>query len=218
MRQMVAVQNCLLEYFLFLVVMHPNEMFLCLIIECTFEKGERRYHMSSVEELVQLAINYDEDAFVELMERHKGSMYKVAKSYLRSEDDVADAMSETVLDCFEHLGSLKEAKYFSTWLIRILINNCKDILKKNKGIDSLEEEMIPELIRNEDDQDFLDYLDPLPKDTRLIMILYYMWGFRTREIAELIHKKESTVKPKLLRGRDKIRQVFFPEIEQEGLG
>lgn len=174
--------------------------------------------MSSVEELVQLAINYDEDAFVELMERHKGSMYKVAKSYLRSEDDVADAMSETVLDCFEHLGSLKEAKYFSTWLIRILINNCKDILKKNKGIDSLEEEMIPELIRNEDDQDFLDYLDPLPKDTRLIMILYYMWGFRTREIAELIHKKESTVKSKLLRGRDKIRQVFFPEIEQEGLG
>lgn len=172
----------------------------------------------SLEELVSRAVSYDEDAFVELMERHKRSMYKIAKTYLRRGEDAADAMSETVLDCFEHLGSLKETKYFTTWLVRILINNCKDILARNKGIGSLEEEWVPEAVCGKDDQGFLDYLEPLPKDTRLMMILYYMWGFRTREIAELLNKKESTVKSKLLRGRAKIKQVFFPETEQEGLG
>lgn len=174
--------------------------------------------MCSLEELVQRAVNYDEDAFVELMERHKTSMYKIAKAYLHGEEDVADAMSETILDCFEHLNSLKEPKYFTTWLVRILINNCKDILNKNRGIGSIEEEAIPESAKTEDNEAFYDYLEPLSKDTRLMMILYYMWGFRTREIAELLNKNESTVKSKLLRGREKIRQVFFPETEKEGLG
>lgn len=171
-----------------------------------------------LEELVRRAAGYDEDAFVELMERHKPSMYKIAKAYLRREEDVADAMSETVLDCFEHLNSLKEPKYFSTWLVRILINNCKDILRRNQGLGSLEEGMLPESDAGEDDGTFLDYLEPLQEETKRIMILHYMWGFRTREIAELLNKKESTVKSKLLRGREKIRQEFFPETIQEGLG
>lgn len=171
-----------------------------------------------LEELVRRAADYDEDAFVELMERHKSSMYKIAKAYLRREEDVADAMSETILDCFEHLNSLKESRYFSTWLVRILINNCKDILRRNQGVGSLEEAMLPESAVREDDGAFLDYLEPLPEDTRQIMILHYMWGFRVREIAGLLNRKESTVKSKLLRGREKIRQEFFPEIIQEGLG
>ncbi len=61
------------------------------------------------------------------MEMNKQSMYKVAKSYLRYEEDVADAMQETILICYEKLGDLKEPKYFKTWMIRILINKCKDI-------------------------------------------------------------------------------------------
>lgn len=174
--------------------------------------------MSSLEELVRRAADYDEDAFVELMELHKEPMYRIAKAYLGREEDVADAMSETVLDCFEHLVSLKEPRYFKTWLIRILINNCKDILNKNRGAGSLSEEVAVGEDAPDGDRAFLDYLEPLAGDTRQIMILYYLWGFRTREIARIVNKKESTVKSKLLRGREKIRQEFFPETEQEGLG
>ncbi len=79
------------------------------------------------EELLLRARACDGDAFVELMELHKQSMYKVAKAYLKREEDVADAISETILDCFEHLESLRETRYFGTWLVRILINNCNNI-------------------------------------------------------------------------------------------
>ena len=82
--------------------------------------------------LIKKARQGDTDAFVELMERQKQSMYKVARSYLHREEDIADAMQETVLDCYEKLGQLKSDRYFSTWLIRILINNCNDILRTGR--------------------------------------------------------------------------------------
>ena len=43
-----------------------------------------------------------------------------------------------------------------------------------------------------------------------LMILFYVWGFRTREIGELLHWKEATVKARLQRGREKIKKSFFP--------
>lgn len=59
---------------------------------------------------------------------------------------------------------------------------------------------------------FLDYLEPLEEEDRLLMILFYVWGFRTREIAELLHMKEPTVKSRMQRGRQKIKQTFFPMV------
>lgn len=166
-----------------------------------------------MEELIRRAQAYDGSAFVELMERHKQSMFKIAFAYLRCEEDAMDAVSETVLDCFEHLGSLKETKYFSTWLVRILINNCKDMLKQKQKVVSMEAVGaldLPEM--SKENREFLEYLEPLSQEERLLMVLYYVWGFRTKEIAQLINQKQSTVKSKLLRGREKIKQVFFPEL------
>lgn len=60
--------------------------------------------------LILRARNGDGDAFVELMEQRKQSMYKTAKAWLGREEDVADAISETILDCFEHLDTLKEPR------------------------------------------------------------------------------------------------------------
>ena len=80
-----------------------------------------------VKYLVKKAQRNDKEAFVELMELNKQSMYKIAKSYLRSDEDVADAMSDTILACYEKISDLREPKYFKTWMTRILINKCKDI-------------------------------------------------------------------------------------------
>lgn len=164
--------------------------------------------------LLLRARNGDGDAFVELMERHKQSMYKTAKAYLHREEDVADAMAETVLDCFEHLKDLKEPRYFGTWLVRILINNCKNLLRQNGRADSVEdvEGLQREQERDENAQAFLDYLYPLGEEERFIMILFYVWGFRTREIGEILHIKETTVKAKLQRSRGKIKKEFFPRV------
>ena len=66
-------------------------------------------------------------------------MYKVGLAILMNDEDVADAVSETILNCFEKLDTLREDKYFKTWMTRILINNCYKILEVRKRQTGLEE-------------------------------------------------------------------------------
>jgi len=63
-------------------------------------------------ELVLRAKGQDKEAFVELLEEQKTSMYKVAKAMLGREEDIADAMQETVLDCWEKMHTLQKPEYF----------------------------------------------------------------------------------------------------------
>ena len=73
-------------------------------------------------DLIKKAIHGDADAFLELMDVNSLAMYKVAKGILGNDDDVADAVQNTILTCFEKLNTLKKPRYFKTWMIRILMN------------------------------------------------------------------------------------------------
>ena len=82
-----------------------------------------------MEKLVKKAKKGDAEAFIALMEQNRQSMIRIAFAYLGNEEDVADAMQETILSAFEKLDTLRRAEYFRTWLIRILINQCITILQ-----------------------------------------------------------------------------------------
>ena len=60
------------------------------------------------------------------------SLYHIAKSILRNDEDCADAMQNAVLHAYEKLHTLRNEKYFKTWLTRILINECNRILRSRK--------------------------------------------------------------------------------------
>ena len=79
--------------------------------------------------LIRKAKDRDPDAFTTLMQQYTKDMYRVAIAILMNDEDTADAIQETILDCWERIGTLRENRYFKTWLIRILINNCYDIRK-----------------------------------------------------------------------------------------
>lgn len=155
-----------------------------------------------MEELIQRARDGDGSAFVELIESQKGTMYKVARSYLHNDVDAADAISEAVLTCFEKLNTLRQPQYFRTWLTRILIRKCQDMLRDRKRSVPMDE-VTPMgyaesgLARVE----FLSLLDSLDKKYRTVLLLYYGEGFSVREIAQAMELKEETVKTRLKRAR-----------------
>ena len=92
----------------------------------------------TLEELIERAIAGDGEAFTQLMEGQKQTLYKVARSYLHSDADAADAMGDTVLACWEKLPQLRQPAYFRTWLTRILIRKCQDILRQRRRVVPLE--------------------------------------------------------------------------------
>lgn len=86
-------------------------------------------------DLVKRAKSGNEEAFIRLMELQSDCMYKMAKTILKNEEDVADAMAETVLTCWEKSSTLRKNRYVKTWMIRILLNKCYDLLRKKTFAD-----------------------------------------------------------------------------------
>ncbi|MCI9024400.1 MAG: RNA polymerase sigma factor [Dorea sp.] len=158
--------------------------------------------------LVKRAQREDVGAFVELMEKYKTALYKVAKSYLGSEDDIADVMQDTVLAAYEHIKELKNASYFKTWLTRILINQCKDFLRQQKKYVVSDKIAETSCEMPENNREFYELIKELPEDYRMIFLLYYGEGFKTNEIAQILDVNENTVKSRLRRGRDRLKQVL----------
>lgn len=168
------------------------------LISVSLHRGE----VNEMWYLVRRAQSGDRDAFVSLMEQNKVNMYKVARSYLRNEEDIADVMQQTILDCYEHLYTLKKASYFKTWLIRILINNCIDLIHKNER--NLELGTYEPIVMRDKGMDLFEFIDTLEKideKYRTILVLYYVEGFRIKEIADLLNMNERTVNSRLRRGR-----------------
>ena len=89
--------------------------------------------------LIKRAQKHDTDAFIQLIDEYKTALYKVAKTYLKNEEDVADAIQDTILSAYEHIGELKTVSYFKTWLTRILINHCTDVVRRQKRTVSMEQ-------------------------------------------------------------------------------
>ena len=168
-----------------------------------------------MEKLVQKAILGDTDAFLELMEKNSLSMYKVARGILGNDDDAADAIQDTILSCFEKIHTLQKPKYFKTWMIRILINKCKDILQRKNRMICTDE--MPEMPFHEAEYasaEWAQMLEPLDEKYRMIVLLYYMEGFNTREISEILDMKESTVKSRLQRRRKQIAKMYEYKVRE----
>ena len=108
-----------------------------------------------MKKLVKRAQGGDADAFVQLMEENRQSMYKVAVCYVNNPEDAADIMQDTMLAAFEKIQDLKEPGYFRTWLTRILINKCKDFLDKRSWEVAFDE--IPEKACSDTSLDHLMY-------------------------------------------------------------
>ncbi len=157
--------------------------------------------------LIKEARSGDSDAFAELMQSQMKNMYKAARAILYHDEDVADAISETILTCWEKLWQLKEEDYFRTWMTRILINKCNDILRNQKNISLVEE--IPEVSSYDtkyENVEWKEALNSLGEKYRLVLMLYYVEGFKTAEISDILNMPESTVRSRLARGREQLAE------------
>ena len=160
-------------------------------------------------QLVKRAMKSDTDAFLELMERNSLAMYKVARGILNNDEDAADAIQDTILTCFEKLHTLKKPEYFRTWMIRILINECNSIRRHYSNL-NLQEDFadIPQSDVSIAEFEFKEMLETVDEKYRVVLILHYVEGFKLSEIAAILELNENTVKTRIARARQQLREAY----------
>lgn len=169
-----------------------------------------------MEELVEKAKNGDKNSFTKLMLMVERELYYIAKSRLKDDDDVYDAIQETTIIAYKNIGKLKKNQYFKTWLIRILINETNLIYKRNKKRNLIPFEEIANAQSINDSSieksniklDFKFISNKLKEEDRTIVILYYMNRFTDKEIGEVLNLKINTVKTKRTRAIQKIKNII----------
>ncbi len=147
----------------------------------------------------------DKEEFTRAVLEYESTLYRVAKSMLGSEADCADAAQNALLRAWEKQHTLRDTAYFKTWLTRILINECRVVLRQRARFVPLEEEAAEGEIAPERDSGLYEAVMGLDVKYRVPFVLYYIEGFRTREIASMLKLPEGTVKTRLRRAREILR-------------
>ena len=141
-------------------------------------------------------------------ERH---MYVTARSILSEDEDCADAIQETIVRAFSKINSLKQDAYAKTWLIRILINECYNVLRqKSRQIPmDMETEMAGKVaVESQDYRDLYCAVSQLQEELKLPVVLYYGEDFSVREIAQVLEISEGAVQKRLARARQKLKRIL----------
>ena len=145
----------------------------------------------------------DEQRWLEMMRQAEESLYHVACAILSSESDRRDAMQETALRAWEHRQSLRNEAYFKTWVTRIAVNVCRDLLRKNRRVIPME--TMPDAPVQASTDNLRLTIESLPEKLRLPLVLHYLEGFSVQEAAQALRLPEGTVKFRLHQARKALR-------------
>lgn len=168
--------------------------------------------------IIPIQSKNEKNFFVKLIEENKIRFYKTAKMILKNDDDVYDALQEALISMYQHYEQLKEKEYFVTWATRIVINKCYDLLRKNKNniisIDEINENTTQ--LSEYDKYSFDNYgineaINSLSDNLKLITILYYYNDYSIKEISQIISIPEGTVKSRLSKAREILKQKIRKE-------
>ena len=157
----------------------------------------------------------DKEVFIKNINENRLKMYKTAIAILKNEDDANDAIQDALYSAYKNYYNLKEKSYFTTWIIRILINKCYDIINKNKKIAYIDDSITENRAGVEDDYEVeksLEWvLNQIDKDLKEIVVFYYYDELSVADIANIMEIPQGTVKSRLARAREQIGKIIKKE-------
>ncbi|MBQ8110671.1 MAG: RNA polymerase sigma factor [Clostridia bacterium] len=147
--------------------------------------------------------------FTERVRACERRLYRVARTMLPTEADCEDAVQEALLRAWDRLHTLREEAYFETWLIRILINQCKTFYRRRPPEYAVPADKLPQ--PSAEETPLLDALLALPQKPRVTLELRYIEGYSVKETARILGVPEGTVKWRLNRGRALLKDAIDRE-------
>ena len=145
----------------------------------------------------------------------KNLLFRIAWSYMKNIQDVEDVVQDAIGIAWEKKDTLRDEKLFRPWLVRILCNQCKQVLRRRNKFSffPLEEDTVTVEIPDAEIsvQEAISQLKP---ETRLLMTLHYIDGYTMKEISEMLAVPQGTIQTRLMRGRNQLKTVLSVEWEE----
>ena len=156
-------------------------------------------------------------AYAELVDRHKDMVYTIAIGLLHVREEAEEVSQDAFLKAYQALTKFRKQAKFSTWIYRIVYNECISRLRKKKlNQISLDENKInfsdslitDENSANEDEKHRMlrEVLMDLPKEDKTIILLYYFESLSIEEISVITSLSKSNIKIRLFRIRNKMHE------------
>ncbi len=143
-----------------------------------------------------------------LLDRHGESILRLAYSYLHNQSDAEDILQDTLIQYLRTAPTLESPAHEKAWLLRVAGNLSKNLLRAQgyRQADQLEETLVAQ--EREDLSYVWDAVKALPVPYREAIHLFYYEGYSTAQIARILDQKESTVRSRLKRGREKLKPLL----------
>lgn len=153
------------------------------------------------------------EEFVDLIELNKVSLYRFAKSILKSNIEAEDALSESILKAYTNRNKLKSVNSFKPWMMKITANECYTILKKNSRFELRDDLEYLDLVSvNEEINNLRDVVENLDEKFSSVIVLYYYEDMSIKDISKILKLSEGTVKSRLSRAKSKLKVLLEKEV------
>ncbi|MDX1672349.1 MAG: RNA polymerase sigma factor [Balneolaceae bacterium] len=188
------------------------------------------YESYSDEEIVDMVVQGNTSLFEVILRRYNQKLFRIIRSYLNDEDQVKDVLQTTYLKAYENLKQFRGEARFSTWLIRIAINEALKQRNQQNHFDDSEwhtaedhadrrqvtESDDPEdqAIREDMKKLLEEAVDALPSKYRSVFIMREVEQMNTRETAECLGITRVNVKVRLHRAKSKLRDLLEQRVRE----
>ena len=172
--------------------------------------------------IIRQFVDGNKSVFQILVKRHKEKVRNIIYITMNNSSLVDDIAQDVFITVYRNLKHFRFESQFTTWLYRITVNRCKDYLRKmnvRKIFSPIEEgSEISEYSTPVEDNDIsrivMDAISKLPVKLRMPLILKDIEGFSYQEISESLNCEMGTVKSRIFRGREKLKEILQP-LEKE---
>lgn len=155
-----------------------------------------------------------DEEFMRIYQKYKHTVFGIAFNYTKNNSDANDIVQDVFIKYYINEKCFNGDEHIKAWIIRVTVNACKKHLLSSwmKKIVPLDE-TIP--FENKADSELFEAVMSLPKDYRLVLHLHYYVGYSISEMASVIRAKESTIKVRLMRARQKLKNKLKEEWSDE---
>lgn len=188
---------------------HPFQVILEYFRKAAVFVIDRISRISAIQRTQEKALQQEKMASLEqTLNQHGTVILRLAYSYVHNMNDAEDILQETMIKYMQASPIFESESHEKAWLLRVASNLSKNKINYNKirETDELEENLVSE--EREDLSFVWEAVKSLPEKYREVIHFYYQEGYSSKEIANILNRKENSVRTDLKRGLEKLKEIL----------